>query len=149
MCLIPALLPIRANYLSIPILSGFARKMSRPRRNEHVKTQQNKWKALFGGIPTSKTFVDSKLAPYINVAKTFEDHPNPAQVKQIRAFIKHQAIALAVRNPLEVVELLYLSSVRTMTIFDSSWRSSNPTLDVFSHLVLPLKLSAASCVRAT
>ena len=49
--------------------------------HKHVKTQQNKWKALFGGIPTSKTFVDSKLAPY--VAKTFEDHPNPAQAKQI------------------------------------------------------------------
>ena len=112
--------------------------------HKHVKTQQNKWKALFGG-----NFQLRRLLSTANLLLTF-----PRLSRIIRTQRRLNKFELSSNNfffKSEVVpwNLLYLSSVRTMTIFDSSWLSSNPTLDVSPHLVMPLRLSAASCVRAT
>jgi hypothetical protein len=65
---------------------------------KHVKTQKNKWQRLYGSMPTVPTFVDKNLAKF--VAATFDEHPNPAQFKQITTFLKHQAIELGLINPM-------------------------------------------------
>jgi hypothetical protein len=66
--------------------------------HKHIKTQRNKWIKMYGSAPSTQTFVDANLARY--VASTFEIHPNPPQVKQMRLFMKHQALQLGLDNPM-------------------------------------------------
>jgi hypothetical protein len=66
--------------------------------HKHIKTQLNKWIKMYGSAPSTQTFVDANLARY--VASTFEIHPNPPQVKQMRLFMKHQALQLGLDNPM-------------------------------------------------
>jgi hypothetical protein len=66
--------------------------------HKHIKTQRNKWIKMYGSAPSTQTFVDANLARY--VASTFEIHPNPPQVKQMRLFMKHQALQLGLANPM-------------------------------------------------
>jgi hypothetical protein len=75
-----------------------AKNAAASRLHKGIKTQRNKWMEMFGSAPSTETFVDANLAPF--VANTFEAHPNPSQVKQIRTFLKHQALELGLDNPM-------------------------------------------------